>query len=41
MMNNEDLIWNEIFYISVDDVDLRMLKVSVFDYDLDLFSYEI
>ena len=40
MMNNEDPIWNETFYIPVDDVDLRTLKVSVLDYDSDPLSYE-
>ena len=40
MMNDEDPIWNETFYIPVDDVDLRKLKVSVHDYDSDPLSSE-
>ena len=40
MMNDEDPIWNETFYIPVDDVDLRTLKVSVLDYDSDPLSSE-
>ncbi|CEG00342.1 C2 calcium-dependent membrane targeting [Ostreococcus tauri] len=38
IMNNEDPVWNEIFYIPVDDVDLRVLKVAMYDHDVDPLS---
>ena len=36
--NDEDPVWEETFYIPVDDVHLRKLKVNVFDSDSDPFS---
>lgn len=38
MMNDEDPVWEETFYIPVDDVDLRLLKVVVYDHDSDPLS---
>jgi len=38
MMNDEDPVWEETFYVPVDDVDLRHLKVIVYDHDSDPLS---